>query len=69
MSTVAARMQKRLLSSEATVRARSESLSILAALKQLSENINDAMCVVLLRLLNTKKINMMLSYFQHWHFT
>ena len=51
------------------MRARSESLSILAALKQLSENINDAICVVLLRLLNTKKFNMMLSYFQHWHFT
>ena len=36
------------------MRARSEILAIWAALKQLSENINDAMCVVLLRLMKTK---------------
>jgi len=36
----------RWLSSEAAVRARSEILTIWAALKQLSENKNDAMCVV-----------------------
>ena len=42
------------LSNEATVRARSENLAIWAALKQLSENRNGAMCVVLLRLLKTK---------------
>jgi len=38
------------LSSEATLRARCEILGIRAALKQLSENKNDAMCVVLLQL-------------------
>jgi len=48
----------RWLSSEATLRARSEVLGICAALKQLSENKNDAMCVVLLRLIKTKKLNM-----------
>jgi len=45
-SAVATRVQKRLLSREATVRAWSEILAIWAALKQLSENNNDAMCVV-----------------------
>jgi len=45
-SAVATRVQKRLLSSEATVRAWSEILAIWAALKQLSENNNDAMCIV-----------------------
>ena len=54
MSAVAARMQTRWLSSEATVRARSEILVIWAALKQLSENENDAMDVVLVRLMKTK---------------
>ena len=44
----------RLLWTEATVRARSEILGIWAALKQLSENKNDAMCIVLLRLMKTK---------------
>jgi len=39
----------RWLSSEATVRARSEILATCAALEQLSENKNDAMRVVLLR--------------------
>ena len=53
-SVVAARMQKRWLSSETTVKARSESLAIWAALMQLSENINKAMCVVLLRLKKNK---------------
>jgi len=57
-STVAARMQ----SSEATVRARSEILDIWAALKQLSGNKNDAMCVVLLRLTKTKNLNMLPSF-------
>jgi len=36
------------------VRARNEILAIWAALKQLSENKNDAMYVVLLRLIKTK---------------
>ena len=44
----------RWLSSEATVRARSEILAICTALNQLSQNQNDAMCVVLLRLMKTK---------------
>ena len=39
---------------EATVRARNEILAIWAALKQLSETINDAIRVVLLRLTNPK---------------
>jgi len=43
------------LSSEATVRARSEILAIWAALKQLSENKNDALWVLLMRLM--KKTN------------
>jgi len=59
----------RWLSSEATVRARSEILAIWAAVKQLSENKNDAICVVLLRLMKTKNINMVLSFCQHFHFT
>jgi len=44
----------RLLSSEATVRTRSETGAIWAALKQLSENKNDAVCVVSLRLMKAK---------------
>jgi len=59
----------RWLSSEATVRARSEILAIWAALKQLSENKNDAMCLVLLRLMKTKTINVILSFCQDCHFT
>jgi len=59
----------RWLSSEATVRARSEILAIQAALKQLSKSINDAMCVVLLRLIKTKNLNMVLSFCQYWHLT
>jgi len=57
------------LSSEATIRARCEILGIRAALKQLSENKNDAMCVVWLRLMKTKYFNMLLSFCQLWHFT
>jgi len=53
----------RWLSSEAEVRVRSEILAIWAALKQLSEDKNDA--VVLLRLMKTKKFNMLLSFCQH----
>jgi len=41
------------LSSKATVRASSEILAIRAILKHLSENKNNAMCVVLLRLVKT----------------
>ena len=59
----------RWLSSEATVRAWSEILAIWAALKQLSENKNHAICIVLLRLMKRKNINMVLSFCQHWHFT
>ena len=59
----------RWLSSEAAVRIRSEILAIWAALKQLSEDKSDAMCVVLLRLMKTKNFNMLLSFFQHWHLT
>ena len=59
----------RWLSSEAAVRARSEILAIWGALKQLSEHKNDAMCVVLLRLIKTNKFNMVLSFCQHWHLT
>ena len=66
-SAVAASMQKRWLSSEATVRARSEILAIWAALKHLSENKDEAMCVVLLRLVKSKKFIMVLSICQHWH--
>jgi len=51
------------------VRIRSEILAIWAALKQLSEDKSDAMCVVLLRLMKTKNFNMLLSFFQHWHLT
>jgi len=56
-SAVAARMQNKVVveSSVAIVRARME---ILAALKQLSENKNDAMCVVSLRLVKTNIFNM-----------
>ena len=49
-----ARCKTRWLSSEAAVGARCEILGIWAALKQLSENKNDAMCVVLLRLMKTR---------------
>jgi len=42
--------------------ARSRILAVWAALKQLSENENDAMCVVLLRILKTKNFNMLLSF-------
>ena len=58
----------RWLSSEAAVRIRSEILAIWAVLK-LSEDKNDAMCVVLLRLMKTKNLNMLLSFCQHWHLT
>jgi len=58
----------RWLSSEAAVRARSEILAIWAALKQLWENKNDAICFVLLRLMIRKNINIVLSFRQHWHF-
>jgi len=57
------------LSGEATVTATSEILAIWAALKLLSEHKDDAMCVVLLRLLKPKKFNMMLSFYQHCHLT
>ena len=57
------------LSSEAAVRAKSEILAIWAALKQLSEDKNHAMCVVLLRLMKTKNFNMLLPFCQHWHLT
>jgi len=46
--------KRRWLLSEATVVARSQIFSIWTALKQLSENENDAMCIVLLRLMKTK---------------
>ena len=59
----------RWLSSEATVRAWSEILGSWAALKQLSENNNDEMCVVLLRLMKTKNLNMVLWFCQHCHLT
>jgi len=55
------------LSSEATMRTRSEILTIWAALKQLSEDKNDAMYVVLLRLIKTKYFNMVPSFCRHWH--
>ena len=54
--------KKSFFSSEATMRARSEILAVWAALKQLSENKNDAMCLVLLRLMKTKNLNMLLSF-------
>jgi len=44
------------------VSARSEIFAVWAALKQLSENINDAMCVVLLRLIKTKNFNLVFSF-------
>jgi len=59
----------RWLTSEATMRARSDILAILIALKQLSENKNDAMCVVLLRLIKTKNFNKLISFCQHWYLT
>ena len=59
----------RWLSSEATVRARSEILAIWAELNQLSENKNDTMCVILLRLLKTKNFNMVLCFCQHCNHT
>jgi len=59
----------RWLSSVATLRARGEILAIWAALKQLSENKNDAIGVVLLRLIKTKSFNMVSSFCQHWHLT
>jgi len=49
----------RWLSSEPTG---SEILGIWAPLKQLSENKNDAMCIVLLRLMKTKNLNMAFSF-------
>jgi len=57
------------LSSEATMRAWGKFLAIWAALKQLSENKNDAMCVVSLRLMETKNFNMLLSFCQHCRLT
>jgi len=48
---------------------RGEILAIWAALKQLSENKNDVIFVVLLRLMKTKNLNMLLSFCQHWHLT
>jgi len=45
------------------IRVRGEILAIWAALKQLSEDKNDA--VVLLRLMKTKKFNMVLTFSQH----
>jgi len=68
-SAVVARMQKRWLSSEATVRATSALWTIWAALKQLSENKNDAIAAVLLRLMKTKNFNMALLFCQQCHFT
>ena len=59
----------RWLSSVATVRARSEILPIWAALKQLSENENDARCVVSLQLVKTKNFNMALSFCQQCRLT
>jgi len=51
------------------VRAGSEILAIWAGLKQLLENKNQAMRVASLRLIKTKKFNMMLSFCQHWNLT
>jgi len=59
----------RWLSSEAAMGIRREIWAIWAALKQLSEDKNDAICVVLLRHMKTKKFNMLLSFCQHWHLT
>jgi len=53
------------LSNEATERVRVELLTIWAALKQLSENKNDAMCAVFLRLKNKNNFNTVLSFCQH----
>jgi len=50
----------RWLLSKATVRAKSKILVILVSLKQLSQNKNDAVCIVLLRLIKTKNFNMVL---------
>jgi len=49
----------RWLWSEAT---KSEILGVWAALKHMSENKNDTMCIVLLRLMKTKNLNMALSF-------
>ena len=62
-------LKTRWMSSEAAVRIRRDILTIWAALKQLSEDKNDAMCIVLLRLMKTKNFNMLLSFCQHWHLT
>jgi len=51
------------------VRAGSEILVIWAALKQLLENKNEAMCVASLRLIKTKKMQHGASFCQHWHHT
>jgi len=51
----------RWLSSEATVRARSEILALWAVLKHLSETRNDAMCFVLLQLVKRRSFIMALS--------
>jgi len=51
------------------MRIRSEILAIWAALKQLSEDKNDAMCVISLRRMKTKNLNKLLSFCQHWHLT
>ena len=52
----------RWLSSEATLRAWIAVLGLWVALKQLSQNKNDAMCVVLLRLIKIKNLNTVLSW-------
>jgi len=52
----------RWLSSEATVRVRRAILAVWAALKQLSENKNNALCAVFLRHMKTKNFNMVLSF-------
>jgi len=59
----------RCLLREAVVRARSDILGVWAALKQRSENKNNAMCVVLLRLMKTKNFNVVLSFCQRCHLT
>jgi len=69
MSVVAARMQNKVVVEWGNNETRSEILTIWAALKQMSENKNDAMCVVLLRLLKTKNFNMVLSFCQNCHLT
>jgi len=44
-------------------------LVVWAALKQLLENKNEAMCVASLRLIKTKEFSMVLSFCQHWYLT